>query len=63
MVRGSIVPRDASLTINASGVMLKDSGLERHQFLCLQDSHSSARFTNSSRLQRKQLRSVSTPKT
>lgn len=63
MVRGPIVSRDAPLTINTSGVMLKDSGLESHQFLCLQDSHSSARFTNSSRLQRKQLRSVSTPKT
>lgn len=38
MVGGAIVARDAPLTINASGVMLKDSGLERHQLLCLQDS-------------------------
>lgn len=37
VVGGSIVPWDAPLTINARGVMLKDSGLERHQFLCLQD--------------------------
>lgn len=63
MVGGAIVARDAPLTINASGVMLKDSGLERHQLLCLQDSHSSARFTDSSRLQRKQVRSISTLKT
>lgn len=39
VVGGSIVARDAPLTVNASGVVLKDSGLERHQFLCLQDSH------------------------
>lgn len=37
VVGGSIVPWDAPLTINARGVMLKDSGLDRHQFLCLQD--------------------------
>lgn len=37
VVGGSIVPWDAPLTINARGVMLKDSGLYRHQFLCLQD--------------------------
>lgn len=37
VVGGSIVPWDAPLTINACGVMLKDSGLYRHQFLCLQE--------------------------
>lgn len=63
VVRGPIVSWDAPLAINASGVMLKDSGLEGHQFLCPQDSCSSARFTNSFRVRRKQLRSVSTQKT
>lgn len=63
VVRGPVVSWDAPLTVNASGVMLKDSGLEGHQFLRLQDSCSSARFTNSFRVQREQLRSVSTQKT
>lgn len=63
VVRGPIVSWDAPLTINAGGVMLKDSGLEGHQFLCPQNSCSSARFNNSFRVQRKQVRSVSTQKT
>lgn len=45
VVRGAVVPWDAPLTVNASGVVLKDSGLERHQILCLQDSCPSAGFT------------------
>lgn len=60
VVRGPVVSWDAPLAVNAGGVMLKDSGLEGHQFLCRWDSCSSARLTDSFRVQ---LRSVSTQKT
>jgi len=63
VVRGAVVSWDAPLAVNASGVMLKDRGLEGHQFFCPQDLWSSARFTNGCRLQREQLGSVSTQKT